>query len=73
MFSLHIFKLKETQIIDLMKQNGFSFSDSEQQEWGEKRISFDDAGLDCYFENGKLVSINFGVIDDINNYVFLPN
>ena len=73
LFSELVFKLKETQLIDLMKLNGYPLTDTEQQEWGEKRISFDDGGLDCYFENGKLVSINFGVIDDINNYAFLPN
>ena len=73
LFSELVFTLKEVQLIDLMKQNNFTLTDTEQQEWGEKRISFDDAGLDCYFENGKLVSINFGVIDDINNYAFLPN
>lgn len=73
LFSELVFTLKEMQLIDLMKQNNFSLTDTELQEWGEKRISFDDAGLDCYFENGKLVSINFGVIDDINNYAFLPN
>jgi len=73
LFSQPIFKLKELELITLMKNNGFELSDTEQQEWGEKRLSFDDAGLDCYFENGKLISINFGVIDDISNYVFLPN
>ena len=73
LFSKAVFKLKEVQLIELMKENNFALTDTEQQEWGEKRISFDEAGLDCYFENGKLVSLNFGVIDDINNYVFLPN
>ena len=73
LFSQLVFKLKEVQLIELMKENNFALTDTEQQEWGEKRISFDEAGLDCYFENGKLVSINFGVIDDINNYAFLPN
>ena len=73
LFSQTVFKLKEVQLIELMKENNFTLTDTEQQEWGEKRISFDEAGLDCYFENGKLVSINFGVIDDINNYAFLPN
>jgi hypothetical protein len=56
-----------------MKSHTFQLSDTEQQEWGEKRLSFDEAGLDCYFENNKMISINFGVIDDINTYQFLPN
>jgi hypothetical protein len=68
-----VFSLKEQQVIELMKVNGYTLTDTEQQEWGEKRLGFDEAGLDCYFENGKLSSINFGVIDDINSYQFLPN
>lgn len=73
LFGEKIFSLKEQEIIELMKKNNFSLSDSEHQDWGEKRLSFDDAGLDCYFENGHLVSINFGVIDEPSNFDFLPN
>jgi len=73
LFSQKIFSMKESQLVDLMKQNNYPLSDSEMQEWGEKRLSFDDAGLDCYFENGKLVSANFGVIDESSDFEFLPN
>lgn len=73
LFGQLIFTLNEQQLADLMKQNGFELSDTEEQDWGEKRLSFDDAGLDCYFENGQLKSVNFGVIDDNSAYVFLPN
>ena len=73
LFSQKLFALKEQQLIDLMKQNKFTLTDSEKQDWGEKRLSFDEAGLDCYFENGKLSSVNFGVIDEPNNFEFLPN
>jgi len=73
LFSQNIFSLSEKQLIELMNQNGFQLSDSEQQDWGEKRLSFDEAGLDCYFENQKMTSINFGVIDELTNFDFLPN
>jgi len=73
LFSSRVFELKEKQLVDMMKEQGFSLSDTEQQEWGEKRISFDEAGLDCYFENGKLTSINFGVIEEHGTFDFLPN
>ena len=56
-----------------MKEHKYILTDSEKQEWGEKRLSFDEAGLDCYYENGRLTSINFGVIDELNNFEFLPN
>lgn len=73
LFSRKIFDLKEKDLVALMQENGYALSDSEQQEWGERRLSFDDAGLDCYFENGRLSSVNFGLIDEPNTYEFLPN
>jgi len=73
LFGEKIFDLKENQLIDLMKKHNYELSDSEHQDWGEKRLSFDEAGLDCYFENGHLISINFGVIDEVDGFNFLPN
>ena len=54
-----LFELKEEDIISLFKKNGFSLSEKEQHTWGEKRLSFDEAFADLYFEKGKLISINF--------------
>jgi hypothetical protein len=54
-----IFTLTEKQIIDLFRAQGFSLTETEQHAWGERRISFDDAFADLYFENGKLISVNF--------------
>lgn len=54
-----IFALTEKQIVDIFRTQGFSLSETEQHAWGERRISFDDAFADLYFENGKLISINF--------------
>jgi len=73
LFGVRIFSLKEKEIAELMKKNGYELSDSEVHKWGEKRISFDEAGLDCYFENGKLVSVNFGVLETENNFYYFPN
>ena len=73
LFEIRIFSLKEKDIVELMKKNGYSLSDSEVHKWGEKRISFDEAGLDCYFENGKLVSVNFGILESENNFYYFPN
>jgi hypothetical protein len=73
LFGKKLFFLNEKQLTDLMKEHKYELSDTERQEWGEKRLSFDEAGLDCYFENGKLTSINFGVIDEPGTFEFLPN
>jgi hypothetical protein len=73
LFGVKLFSLKEKEIVELMKQNGYRLSDSEVHKWGEKRISFDEAGLDCYFENNRLVSVNFGVPETENNFYYFPN
>lgn len=73
LFGIKLFSLKEKEIVELMKEKGYALSDSEVHKWGEKRISFDEAGLDCYFENGKLVSVNFGLLDTNTNFFYFPN
>ena len=73
LFDKKIFELNEKEAIDLFKQNGFKFSESEKHEWGEKRLSFDDANVDLYFANNKLVSINYGIMPDNNSFYYFPN
>lgn len=73
LFGKKLFSLNEQQLTDLMKEHNYTLTDTERQDWGEKRLSFDEAGLDCYFENGRMSSVNFGVIDELNNFEFLPN
>jgi len=73
LFNTKIFSLNEKQLIELMKTNGYALSDTETHQWGEKRLSFDDAGLDCYFENQKMVSVNFGITDNTDNFYYFPN
>lgn len=73
LFGKKLFLLNEQQLTDLMKEHNYTLTDTERQDWGEKRLSFDEAGLDCYFENGKMSSVNFGVIDELNTFEFLPN
>lgn len=63
MFDICVFILTEPQLKKLFVQNGFKELDEELHEWGEKRITFDDAMADFYFENGIMVSVNFGTIN----------
>src|SRR5690606_33257588 len=73
LFDTKIFALKENEITELMQKNGYELTDTEKHNWGEKRLSFDAAGLDCYFENNKLVSVNFGIMETGNNFTYFPN
>ncbi len=61
LWDLPVFTLNEPQLKDLCVKNGFKDIDEEHHEWGEKRVTFDDAMADFYFENGILVSVNYGV------------
>ena len=73
LFQVKVFDLREKEMIALMKDNGYTLSDTEVHEWGEKRVSFDSAGLDCYYENNRLVSLNFGIPEPENPFSYFPN
>jgi hypothetical protein len=61
LFGKKIFGMSEDQIIELMKDNGFSEMYTEDEEWGEKLLSFEDALIDFYFEENKLVTANWSI------------
>jgi hypothetical protein len=61
LFGKQIFEMNEDQIIDLMKENGFIEMYTEDEEWGEKLLSFEDALIDFYFEDEKLVTVNWSI------------
>ncbi len=67
LFGKDIFVMSEAQIIKLMNDNGYNSIDVEDEEWGERRVSFDDAVVDFYFEDDNLISISWGVMGDENN------
>lgn len=62
LFGYRIFEMFEDEIIEMMKDQGYKNIDSDNEIWGEKRVSFDDALIDFYFKNDRLLSINWGVM-----------
>lgn len=60
-FGQRVFDLSEEEIIELMKANDLTQMDSEEEEWGEKRLSFDEGLIDFYFQDGELTTVNWGV------------
>jgi hypothetical protein len=68
-----VFQMTEEQLIKLFKEKGYQEVDTEDQDWGEKRVSFDDAMVDLYFEDGELTSINYGVYLDDFEIAVWPN
>jgi hypothetical protein len=61
LFGKRIFEMDETEILELMKENGLTQVDSEVEEWGEKRVSFDEGLIDFYFQDNELITVNWGV------------
>ncbi len=73
LFNTKLFSLNEKELVQLMKSNGYALSETENHPWGEKRLSFDEAGLDCYFQNNKIASVNFGIIENFEQSGFFAN
>lgn len=67
LFGKHVFDLNEAQLTELMKANGFEEVDTEDEEWGERRVSFTDAVMDFYFEDDKMISVSWGVMIDLES------
>lgn len=61
LFGKKVFEMSEQEIVDLMKENGLTQMDTEEEEWGEKRVSFDEGLIDFYFQDGELITVNWGV------------
>jgi len=64
LFGKKIFELNEANIIELMKDNGFSDVEIEDEEWGERRLSYDEIFLDFYFEEDTLVGVSWGIFEE---------
>ncbi|TVQ16262.1 MAG: hypothetical protein EA361_04450 [Bacteroidetes bacterium] len=67
LFGEKVFEMNEVQLTELMKNNGFKELDAEDEEWGERRISFSDAVMDFYFEEDTLISVSWGVMIDLDS------
>jgi len=73
LWDLTIFDFTEKQIIQLFKDKGIYLYEQEHHDWGEKRLSFDEANIDFYFQKNRLVSVNYGLITEGTQTLILPN
>lgn len=60
LFGRQVFDLEERDIVRLMVENNYTEQDADQEDWGERRISFPEGNIDFYFDEGELVSIILG-------------
>jgi len=64
LFGKVVFELSEEEIIKLMKENGYTEVDTEEGDDDEfpddRRVSFDEAMMDFFFQDGELASVSWG-------------
>jgi hypothetical protein len=61
LFNSKVFNMGETEITSLMKANGYKEMEREMEE-GELRLSFEEGLIDFFFDNEKLIAVNWGVL-----------
>lgn len=60
LFDKRIFDMNERQLVELMVANKYLEQDVDEEEWGERRVSFPEGNIDFFFDEGELVSIIIG-------------
>ncbi len=60
LFGRKVFDMNERDIVKLMVANKYTEQDADEEDWGERRISFPEGNIDFYFDEGELVSIILG-------------
>ena len=60
LFGEKVFDLDERALVKLMVKNNITEQDIDDEDWGERRISFNEANIDFFFDEGDLASILLG-------------
>ena len=63
LYGTKVFELSRAEIKELMRENGFSALEEEDED-GEHRISFEDALIDFFFNGEVMHAITWGVLVD---------
>jgi hypothetical protein len=59
-----VFEMSQSEIKDMFQEKGLDDPDIEKMETGETRLSYEKEMIDLYFDEDKLIAINFGVLID---------
>ena len=62
LYGKKVFDLSEEDVKNLMSGKGYELAEEELEGSGEKRLSYDDAMIDFFFEEGDLIAVNWGVL-----------
>lgn len=63
LYGTKVFDLNRAQVIELMRENGFSELEEEEED-GEHRVSFEDAMIDFFFDGNTMTAVSWGVLVD---------
>jgi len=69
LFGKKIFLMNEEEIIHIMKSNGYSNYEKEEEIWGESRLTFEEGMIDFYFDDNQLSVVSWGVFIDENGEI----
>lgn len=69
LYGKKVFDLDQKAVIEMMKAKGFNELEQETED-GELRISFEDALIDFFFDEGGMTAVSWGVlVDDQGNII----
>lgn len=60
LFGSDIFDMGETEIVQLMVAHNYFEQDVDTEDWGERRVSFNEGNIDFFFEDDELLSVVIG-------------
>ena len=60
LFGKKVFDMDERSLVNLMVSNDYAEQDVDEEDWGERRVSFPQGNIDFYFDEGELVSVILG-------------
>lgn len=60
LFGKEIFDCTEKEVVQLMIDNNYFEQDVDNEEWGERRVTFNEGNIDFYFEDDELMSVIIG-------------
>lgn len=60
LFGKEVFDFNEKDLVQLMVANNYFEQDVENEDWGERRVTFGEGNIDFFFEDDEMVSIIIG-------------
>ena len=60
LFGKELFDMGEKELVKLMVDNHYYEQEVENEDWGERRVSFGEGNIDFYFDGDELIAVIIG-------------